>query len=81
MGQGQFDGFSDFLFLHVQPTDIGICDVRLLIGTKHGDGRIGFRREDVDQGVGVAMKGDRGGGFELFTVKGRKYSYNVVGAR
>ena len=79
MCQGQFNGFPNLLFLHVQATYVRICDVRLFICTKHCNRRVSFRRENVNEGIGVTVQGDGRRGFELFAVKGGKYSDNVVG--
>ncbi len=49
--QGQLDRFSDFLFLHVQSTDIGISDIWLLVRAEHSYRRVGFGREDIDKRV------------------------------
>ena len=78
MREWQLDSLSDFLLLHVQPTDICIGNVRFLINAQHCDGRVGFRREDVDQRVGVTVERDRRRWFEFLAVEGGKYSDDIV---
>ena len=68
LGEGQLDGFADLLLLHVEAADVGVGHVGALVGGEHGDGRVGFGWEDVDEGVGVAVEGDGGGRLEEFTV-------------
>lgn len=51
----QLDRLSDLLFLHVETTNIGIRHVGLLVCAKHGNGRVGFRGQDVDEGIRMAM--------------------------
>ena len=51
MGEGQLDSFPNFLLLHVQSTNIGICHVGLLILPEHGDGRVSLGRKDVYEGI------------------------------
>lgn len=80
MGKRQFNSFPDFLFLHVQSSHIGIGDVRFLVCTEHCDRRIGFRRKDVNKGIGVAVKSNGGGGFELFAIESGKYSDDIIRA-
>lgn len=77
--QGELDSLPNLLLLHVQATNIGICNVGLLVGAEHGNRGIGLRREDVDQGIGVAVQGDRRGRLELLTVEGREDTDDVVG--
>ena len=50
-------------------------------GDVHADTTIGFRREDVDQGIGVPVEGDGGGGFKEFTIDGGEDSDDIVGTR
>src|SRR5690606_5339014 len=42
MCEWQFNSFPDLLLLHVQTTNIGIGNVRLLILSEHGNRRIGL---------------------------------------
>jgi len=63
LGQGKFNGLPDLLLLHVQTANVRISHIWLLVGAQHGNGGISFRGKDVDEGVGVAVKGDGGGGF------------------
>jgi hypothetical protein len=56
--EGQLNGFPNLLLLHVQASDIGICDIGLLVLAKHGDGRVGLRWQDVNKGIRVAVEGD-----------------------
>ena len=58
VGEGQLDCLTNLLFLHVQATDVGVRHIRLLIGSQHGDGRVGLRGQDVDEGIGVAVEGN-----------------------
>lgn len=80
MCQGQLHGLTDLLLLHVQTTDIGVCHVGLLVGAQHGNRGIGLGRENVDEGIGVSVEGDRGGSLELFAVEGGEDSDDIVGA-
>jgi hypothetical protein len=59
VSQGKLNSLADFLLLHVQPADICVCHVRLLVSPKHGNGRVGFWRENVNERVRVAMKRNR----------------------
>lgn len=40
MRQRQLDSLAYLLLLHIQPTNVSVCDIRLLIGTEHGYGRV-----------------------------------------
>lgn len=80
MGERQLDSFADLLLLHVETTNIGVRHVGLLVGTQHSDGGIGLRREDIDEGVGMAVEGDRGRRLELLAVERREDADNVVGS-
>jgi hypothetical protein len=51
LNEGQLDGFSDFLLLLIETTDIAVLDIRLLIGAQHGDARVGLGRENVNQRI------------------------------
>ena len=68
MGQGQLDGLTDLLLLHVEATDVGVGHIGLLISAQHGDGAVRFWGQDVDQGVGVTVQCDRGRGLQLLAV-------------
>jgi hypothetical protein len=65
--------------LHVQPSHVSIRDVWLFVCAKHGNRRVGFGWQDVDECIGVAMECDGGGGFEEFTVEGAEDADYVVG--
>ena len=58
MGEGQLDSFTDFLLLHVETTDIGVRDVRFLIGAEHSNRGVGLRGQDIDESIGVAVESD-----------------------
>lgn len=60
MRQGQLDGLPDFLLLHIETTNISVCNIWLFVGTEHGDRGVSLGRQDIDEGVGVAMEGNRG---------------------
>jgi hypothetical protein len=47
----------------------------------HGDATVGFGREDVDEGVGMTVKGNGGGGFEELAVDSGEDADDVIGAR
>jgi len=51
VGQGQLYSLSNLLFLHIQTSDITVCNVRLFMGTEHSYGRVGFGGEYVNQRV------------------------------
>lgn len=51
VGEGEFDGFSDLLFLLVKTSDILVGYVRLLLDLHHLDLGIGLVRHDLDDGV------------------------------
>lgn len=56
--QGQLDCLSDLLFLHVHSSDISVCHIRLLILAQHRNRRVGLRRQDIHESVGVAVQRD-----------------------
>lgn len=60
MCEGEFDGFPNLLLLHVQPADVSICHVRLLVCPKHGYRGVGLGGEDVNEGIRVSVQGYRG---------------------
>jgi hypothetical protein len=80
MRQGQLDSLADLLLLHVQAADVGIRDVGLLVGAQHGNGGVGLGRENVNEGIGVSVEGDRGGGLELLAIEGRENPDDVIRA-
>lgn len=80
MGERELDGLADFLLLHVETTNVGVGHVGLFVGAEHGDGGVSFGGEDVDEGIGVAVEGDRGGGLELLAVEGGQDADDVVAA-
>lgn len=80
MRQRQLDSLSNLLLLHIQTTHVGVSDIWLLILTQHSNRGVCFRREDVDERVGVPVEGDRGGGLQLLTVECGKDADDVIGA-
>lgn len=69
MRQRQLDRLPDLLLLHVQPAHVRIRHVGLLVLAQHRDAAVGFRGQDVDQSVGVAVQGDGGGGLEQLAIQ------------
>lgn len=80
MRQRQLDSLPNFLLLHVQTTNIGVCDIRLLAFAQHGNRGVSFRGENIDQGVGVTVEGDRRGWLQLLAVECRKDANDIIGA-
>ena len=76
LDEGQLDGLPNLLLLDVHATDVLVGDVGLL--GHELDGRVGFRGEDVDDGVRMPMEGDGGVGLEQLAVEGGQ-DPNVVG--
>lgn len=58
MGEREFDGFVDFLFLYVEIINVGVGYVGFFVGVEYGDGGVSFGGEDVDEGIGVVVEGD-----------------------
>lgn len=80
VGQRQLNGLPDLLLLHVHPSDIAVLNVRLLIGLKHANGRVGLWREDIDEGVAVLVEGDARRGLQELAVDGREDTDVIVRA-
>lgn len=78
--QGQLDCFSNLLLLHVQPTNICVRNIGLLMCAKHGNRRVGFWGENVNEGVGVTVESDRGRGLQLLAVECGENTDDVVRA-
>lgn len=81
VGQWQLYSFANFLFLHIQASDICVGDIRFLMSTEHSNRRICFRRQNVHQRVRVSVEGNGRGWFEFFAIKSREDSDHIVGSR
>lgn len=77
--QRQLHRFPHLLLLDVVAADVGVRDVGAFVGGHEGDGGIGFGGQHVDQGVGVAVQGDRGGRAQQLAVDGGQDADLVVG--
>jgi len=78
LSKWKLDRLADFLLLRVHATNVLICHIWFFIGTKHGDGRVRLWRQDIHEGIRVAVKCDRRGGFEELAVEGGEDANNVV---
>jgi hypothetical protein len=74
----QLYSLSDLLLLRIHASNVRVLDVRSVLRSKKGDGGVGLWRKDVDEGVGMTVKSDGGGGLEEFAVEGREDSDDVV---
>lgn len=66
--------------MHVKAADVGVGYVGFLVLAKHGDAGVSLWGEDVDEGVGVAVEGNGGGGLEKFAVQRGKDADDIVRA-
>ena len=80
VGERQLHGLANFLLLDVHASDVGVLDVRLLIGAQHGDGGIGFRWQHVDQRVGVLVQRHRRRRLEQLSIQSGQNADVVIGA-
>lgn len=60
VGEGELHRLPDLLLLDVKSTDISEAHIGPLVLAEQGNAAVGLRREDVDQRIGVAVKGHRG---------------------
>ena len=77
LDEGELDGLPYLLLLRVHAANVLVGDVGLF--GHELDGRVGFRGEDVDDGMRVAMQGDGGVGLEQLPVQGGQDAHVVVG--
>jgi hypothetical protein len=79
VGERQFNGLSDLLFLNVHASDVSVADVWFLICLQHGDAAVSLRRENVHQSIAVLVKGNTGTRLQQLSINSRQNAYIVVG--
>jgi hypothetical protein len=62
LNQWQFNGFSDFLFLNVEPPNIFVSDIWFFFHEFHG--AVGFWWQDIYDRMRMSMQGDARVGFQ-----------------
>lgn len=60
MSQRQLDGLAHLLLLQIQPANVHVAHVGLLIRAQHCYARVGLGWEDVDEGVRVFVQSNGG---------------------
>lgn len=75
----QFDGFADFLLLHVHATNVRVLHVRLFVRIQHRDGAVRLRWQNVHQRIAVLVQGDTGRRLQQLPVNGGQNAHVVVG--
>ena len=58
LNQRKLDRLSDLLLLAIEAADIAVFHRRLFMIAHHRYGGIGFRREDVNESIGMTMQGN-----------------------
>mmetsp|Transcript_20563 Transcript_20563/g.48703 ORF Transcript_20563/g.48703 Transcript_20563/m.48703 type:complete len:342 (+) Transcript_20563:380-1405(+) len=78
--QRQLDRLPHLLLLHVAAADVRVAHVGPLRGAHQRDGRVGLRREHVDDRIRVPVERHGRAALQQLAVDGRQHPHVVVGA-